>query len=50
MRIVEGQNFAEVYEKAMKLLLENPDFETAPRGMAIRECLDVGLQIEDPAD
>lgn len=49
MKLVEGQTFAEVYEKAMDLLLNRADFETAPRGMAIRECLDVGLYIEDPA-
>lgn len=49
MKILEGENFAEVYEKAMDLLLNHADFETAPRGMAIRECLDVGLAIHDPS-
>lgn len=48
MRIIKGNSFANVYEKAMGLLLLNPDYKTKPRGLDIHECLNVGLVIEDP--
>lgn len=49
MKIIEGQTFSEVYEKAMDVLLNHPDYKTKPRGLDIHECLNVGLRIEDPA-
>ena len=48
MRTIKGNSFANVYEKAMGLLLLNPDYKTKPRGLDIHECLNVGLVIEDP--
>lgn len=48
MRTIKGNSFANVYEKAMGLLLLNPDYKTKPRGLNIHECLNVGLVIEDP--
>ena len=49
MTLIKGDSFAEVYQKAMGLLLTHPDYETKPRGLAVRECLNVGLHIEDPS-
>ena len=49
MKLIEGQTFAEVYEKAMSLLLNSPEYKTKPRGLDIHECLNVGLYIEDPS-
>lgn len=49
MRMIEGQTFAEVYEQAMALLLNNPEYKTKPRGLDIHECLNVGLFIRDPS-
>lgn len=47
MKMIEGETFADVYEQSMKLLLEHPDYESKPRGLAVRECLNVGLVIND---
>jgi len=49
MKMIAGQSFAEVYQKAMGLLLTNPDYESKPRGLEVRECLNVGIHIEDPS-
>ena len=49
MTTIEGNTFAEVYEKAMNLLLENPDYISKPRGLEVHECLNVGLKIHDPS-
>lgn len=48
MRMIVGSTFADVYEKSMDLLLNNPEYKTRPRGLDIHECLNVGLVIEDP--
>ena len=49
MKMIEGKSFAEVYEKAMDMLLNSPEYATKPRGLDIHECLNVGLFIEDPS-
>ena len=49
MKMVMGETFASVYEKAMEMLLKNYEYKTAPRGLNIHECLNVGLFIEDPS-
>lgn len=49
MRMLVGTSFAEVYDKAMYLLLNNYEYKSAPRGLDIHECLNVGLFIEDPS-
>lgn len=49
MKTIEGNSFAEVYEKSMKLLMESPEFISKPRGLEVHECLNVGLHIEDPS-
>ena len=50
MRMLVGTSFAEVYDKAMDLLLNNYEYKSAPRGLDIHECLNVGLFIEDPSE
>lgn len=47
MKLIQGENFAEVYEEAMKLLFYNPEYKSRPRGLDIHECLNVGLYIND---
>jgi thymidylate synthase len=47
MTLIKGENFAEVYEEAMKLLFYNPEYKSRPRGLDIHECLNVGLYIND---
>ena len=49
MKMIVGDTFADVYEKSMDLLLNNPEYKTRPRGLDIHECLNVGLVIEDPS-
>lgn len=48
MRMIIGESFADVYDKAMDMLLNNYEYKTAPRGLDIHECLNVGLYIENP--
>ena len=48
MRMIVGTSFAEVYGKAMDLLLNNYEYASKPRGLEVHECLNVGLCIEDP--
>lgn len=48
MRMIVGESFADVYDKAMDMLLNNYEYKTAPRGLDIHECLNVGLHIENP--
>lgn len=48
MRTIEGKTFAEAYQKCMDMLFDKPDYESKPRGLEVRECLNVGIYIEDP--
>lgn len=48
MRMIVGESFADIYDKAMDMLLNNYEYKTAPRGLDIHECLNVGLYIENP--
>ena len=48
MRMIVGTSFAEVYDKAMDMLLNKYEYASKPRGLEVRECLNVGLYIEDP--
>ena len=50
MRIIQGKNFAELYDKVMDEVYNKFDYETAPRGQKIRECIDVAMEIKDPYD
>ena len=49
MRMIVGTSFAEVYEKAMDMLFNNYEYASKPRGLEVRECLNVGMLIEDPS-
>lgn len=48
MRVYSGQSFAEVYQKSLKDLYENPDYSSNPRGLQIKENMGVVLEIENP--
>lgn len=48
MKLIEGNSFAEVYEQAMDLLFNNYEYASKPRGLEVRECLNVALCIKDP--
>jgi len=48
MRIYSGDSFAEVYSQSLNDLYLNPQFETKPRGMKIKENLQVSLEIKNP--
>ena len=48
MRVYKGENFADVYEKSLSDLHENPDYSSNPRGLQIRENMNVAFEIENP--
>lgn len=48
MRIYRGTTFADVYRESLSDLLNNPDFESSPRGMACKEIINATLIIENP--
>ncbi len=48
MIIYSGDSFAEVYSQSLNDLYINPQFETQPRGMKIKENLQVSLEIKNP--
>lgn len=48
MKVYKGKTFAEVYKNSLEDLYRNPEYETNPRGMKIKENLGVILEIEDP--
>jgi thymidylate synthase len=50
MRTYRGETFADVYEIVLRDVLKNPEYETAPRGMKIKEVTNAALIIEDPAE
>lgn len=49
MRMIVGESFADVYDKAMDMLLNKYEYASKPRGLEVHECLNVGLFIEDPS-
>lgn len=49
MKIISNtKSFAELYQKALKLVYLTPEYESSPRGLKIRECLDVIMELENP--
>lgn len=50
MKHIHGTNFADLYTKVMDQVLNHPDYETSPRGMKIKECLNVFMEIDNPLD
>lgn len=47
-KIISGNSFADVYSKAINILYNDFEFETSPRNLKIRECLNANLVISDP--
>ena len=48
MKYLEGTTFAELYTKVMDQIYNHPDYESAPRGLKIKECLNVVMQLNNP--
>jgi len=48
MIVYSGDSFSEVYENSLRDLYYNPEFESSPRGLAIKENNGVVLEIKDP--
>lgn len=48
MKLIKGKTFSGVYEKSLHELLNNPEYETEPRGLKIKENINTTLIIEDP--
>jgi len=48
MKIIRSKTFSGVYEKSLHELLHNPEYETEPRGLKIKENINTVLVIEDP--
>lgn len=49
MRVIKGTNFAELYSKTCRELVENPEYETAPHGQTIKEITNAILINENPS-
>ncbi len=45
---IYGQNFNQVFRTALEYLTDSPDYETAPRGMKIKELINATLVLENP--
>lgn len=48
MHIYEGEGLAEVYEKVLYDLVNHPTYVTEPRGLKIKEMMNVSIVIKDP--
>jgi len=48
MRYIQGKTFAKAYKNLLFEVYSNYDYETAPRGMNIREILNCAVTIENP--
>lgn len=48
MLLYEAKSFAEVYNYALEDLYRYPEYETKPRGLTVKENLNVGLVMTDP--
>lgn len=48
MQIYKGKDFSDVYKQSLISLFNNPQYETSPRGLKIKENTDVALVIENP--
>lgn len=49
MTYIKADTFAELYKKVMEKVMKSPDYETAPRGLKIRECLNAVLELSNPS-
>lgn len=48
MKILNGKTFADLYMKVMDQIYNFPEYESAPRGLKIKECLNVAMTIDNP--
>lgn len=48
MRYIEGNTFAELYEKIVDNLVDDPEYITSPRGQKIKEITNAVFQLNDP--
>jgi len=48
MRYIKADTFKDLYIKVMEQVYENPDFEAAPRGQKVKECLNAVLELGNP--
>ena len=44
----EAESFAEVYKYVLDDLMKYPEYETSPRGLKVKESLNVGMVIKNP--
>ena len=50
MKVYQGKDFATVYESSLRELMSNPEFESRPRDLSIKENLNTVLIIENPLE
>lgn len=48
MKVYSGESFASVYRESLNDLFHNPNYESSPRGLEIKENLGVALEITNP--
>ena len=48
MRVIKAKNFSDLYKKGLENLLKDPEYETSPRDMKIKEIIDGILVLENP--
>lgn len=48
MKVIEAKSFSDLYRKGLENLLKNPEYETAPRDMKIKEIIDGILVLKNP--
>lgn len=48
MKYIKADTFAELYTKVMDQIYNNPDYITSPRGLKIKECLNVAMELTNP--
>lgn len=48
MKHIKADTFAELYTKVMDQIYNDPDYVTSPRGLKIKECLNVAMELTNP--
>lgn len=48
MIVIKGDTLSEVYIRSLGYLVKTPQYTSSPRGMTVKETLNVGLEIKDP--
>lgn len=48
MRFIAGKSVNEIYAKISRMLTEDAEYTSSPRGLRIRECLNVGIVLDNP--